>query len=243
VITGFEALVRWQHPERGLVPPGEFIPVAEQSGLIVPLGAWVLEEACRAGVRLHRHGQAPSVAVNIAAAQLSMPDFVEEVFGVLDETGMRPERLVLEITESTLLDDKPTIVDALVRLRTRGIRVAIDDFGTGYSSLAYLADLPVDVLKIDKAFVDHVACDGDDSLVKAIIAMAKSLRLATVAEGVEEAAQAAWLREADCTQGQGYLWSRPVELAEAEALLEGGRGQGRHARDLPGDDSDLAVAG
>ena len=241
-IAGFEALVRWQHPERGLVPPGEFIPAAEQSGLIVPLGSWVLREACRAGLGLQYGDHRPSIAVNVAAAQLMKPDFVDEVLEVLRETALPPTRLVLEITEGTLLDDKPTIVDALARLRDRGLRVAIDDFGTGYSSLAYLADLPVDVLKIDKAFVDQVT--GGESLVPAILAMAEKLRLTTVAEGVEHAAQAEWLAAANCTLGQGFLWSRPVPLDEAKALLDvGGGRRGRHAGPGPSAAPDLAVAG
>ena len=241
-IAGFEALVRWQHPTRGLVPPGDFIPVAEQSGLVVPLGSWVLREACLAGLTLQHGTHAPSIAVNIAAAQLALPSFVEEVLEVLHGTGMPADRLVLEITEGTLLDDKPAIVDTLARLRERGVRVAIDDFGTGYSSLAYLADLPVDVLKIDKAFVDQVGNDGDDSLVPAILAMAQNLRLTTVAEGVEHVAQAEWLGAANCALGQGYLWSRPVELDDARALLDVGHSQGRHAGP-PAEKRDLAATG
>jgi EAL domain-containing protein (putative c-di-GMP-specific phosphodiesterase class I) len=202
----------------------------------------VLREACLAGHTLQRGAQAPSIAVNIAAAQLAAPSFVEEVLAVLEETGMPAKRLVLEITEGTLLDDKPTIVAALARLRERGVRVAIDDFGTGYSSLAYLADLPVDVLKIDKAFVDQVAAGGEDSLVPAILAMAENLRLTTVAEGVEHAAQAEWLGSARCTLGQGFLWSRPVELDVARALLDVGRGGGRHAAS-PTEEPNLAATG
>ena len=241
-IAGFEALVRWQHPTRGLVPPGDFIPVAEQSGLVVPLGSWVLREACLAGLTLQHGTTAPSIAVNIAAAQLAQPSFVGEVLEVLQETGMPADRLVLEITEGTLLGDKPAIVDTLARLREPGVRVAIDDFGTGYSSLAYLADLPVDVLKIDKAFVDQVGSDRDDSLVPAILAMAQNLRLTTVAEGVEQVAQAEWLGAANCALGQGYLWSRPVELDDARALLDVGRSRGRHAGP-PAEERDLAATG
>jgi diguanylate cyclase (GGDEF)-like protein/PAS domain S-box-containing protein len=240
-IAGFEALVRWQHPTRGLVPPGDFIPAAEQSGLVVPLGSWVLREACLAGLTLRNGVHAPSIAVNVAGAQLTKPGFVDEVLEVLRETELPADRLVLEITEGTLLDDKPTIVDVLALLRERGVRVAIDDFGTGYSSLAYLADLPVDVLKIDKAFVDQVT--GGESLVPAILAMADKLKLSTVAEGVENVAQAEWLGAANCTLGQGYLWSRPVPLDEARALLEvGGGSRGKHAGPAS-ETSHLAVAG
>ncbi len=226
-ITGFEALVRWNHPTRGLLPPLEFIPVAEQSGLIVPLGSWVLETACRAGAGMQSDWHQPTMAVNIAAQQLAKPDFVDEVVDVLRRTGMPAERLVLEITESVLLDDMVGTIASLVRLRDRGIRVAIDDFGTGYSSLSYLDQLPVDVLKVDKSFVDKV-CAGtsDTSLVEAIIAMSHSMRLTTVAEGVEQAEQAAWLKHARCSLGQGYLWSRPVELEAARELLLKGTHRG-----------------
>jgi diguanylate cyclase (GGDEF)-like protein/PAS domain S-box-containing protein len=219
-ITGFEALVRWNHPLRGLLPPADFIPVAEQSGLIVGLGSWVLREACRAGALMQGDRHQPSMAVNIAAQQLTRPDFVEEVVEVLRATGMPAERLVLEITEGTLLDDMEGTVTTLARLRDRGIRVAIDDFGTGYSSLSYLAQLPVDVLKVDKSFVDQVCgTSADTSLVEAILSMSRSLRLTTVAEGVEQPEQAAWLRAARCSMGQGFLWSRPVDLFAARELL------------------------
>ena len=215
--------MRWNHPTRGLLAPLEFIPVAEQSGLIVPLGSWVLLEACRAGAGMQSDWHTPTMAVNIAAQQLSRTDFVDEVVAVLRRTGMPAERLVLEITESVLLDDMAGTVVTLARLRDRGIRVAIDDFGTGYSSLSYLSQLPVDVLKIDKSFIDLV-CGGsaDTSLVEAIIAMSHSMRLSTVAEGVEEPEQAAWLERARCSLGQGYLWSRPVELSAARELLRRG---------------------
>ena len=222
-ITGFEALVRWEHPTRGLLAPGEFIPVAEQSGLIVALGSWVLRKACQAGADMQSDWHQPTMAVNIAAQQLAKPDFVEEVVDVLRRSRMPAERLVLEITESVVLDNMEATVSTLARLRDRGIRVAIDDFGTGYSSLSYLSQLPVDVLKIDKSFVDQV-CTGsaDTSLVEAIITMSHSLRLTTVAEGVERTEQAVWLQKARCSSGQGFLWSRPVELDAARALLTHG---------------------
>jgi EAL domain-containing protein (putative c-di-GMP-specific phosphodiesterase class I) len=186
----------------------------------VPLGSWVLETACRAGAGMQSDWHQPTMAVNIAAQQLAKPDFVDEVVDVLRRTGMPAERLVLEITESVLLDDMVGTIASLARLRDRGIRVAIDDFGTGYSSLSYLDQLPVDVLKVDKSFVDKV-CAGtsDTSLVEAIITMSHSMRLTTIAEGVEQPEQAAWLKHARCSLGQGYLWSRPVELDAARELL------------------------
>jgi len=222
-ITGFEALVRWNHPSRGLLPPLEFIPVAEQSGLIVQLGSWVLEGSCRAGASMQGDWQKPSMAINIAAQQLAKGDFVDEVVDVLHRTGMPAERLILEITESVLLDDMDGTVTTLARLRRLGVRIAIDDFGTGYSSLAYLAQLPVDVLKVDKSFVDKICGPSmDASLIETIISMSHTMKLTTVAEGVEQLEQAAWLRAARCTLGQGYLWSRPVPLAAARKLLTAG---------------------
>jgi diguanylate cyclase (GGDEF)-like protein len=222
-ITGFEALVRWDHPVRGLLFPADFIRVAEQSGLIVPLGSWVLREACRAGAALQSAWQQPTISVNVAAQQLARADFVDEVVDVLKLTRMPSSKLVLEITESVLLDDMEGTVAALARLREQGVRVAIDDFGTGYSSLSYLSQLPVDVLKVDKSFVDQVGAGGTDtSLVEAIIKMGRSMRLTTVAEGVEQAEQAAWLRGVRCSLGQGFLWSRPVELPAARDLLVNG---------------------
>lgn len=218
-VTGFEALVRWEHPERGLVPPVDFIPLAEQSGLIVPIGDWVLRTATRDVASLDQGEHRPTVAVNVAAKQLAHPGFVASVQDALAASGLAPERLVLEITESALLDDLDVGVTALAGLRAQGVRVAIDDFGTGYSSLSHLAQLPVDVLKVDKSFIDRLRQDEDDALVSAILAMSRGLRLTSVAEGVEDLAQAAWLQAAECTLGQGYLWSRPVDLATAGRLL------------------------
>jgi diguanylate cyclase (GGDEF)-like protein/PAS domain S-box-containing protein len=225
-VAGFEALVRWNHPQRGLLSPAEFVPIAEQTGLIHPLGSWVLRDACRAAVSLLA-GQpagdaALTMAVNVASQQLERPDFLDEVFGVLAETGLPADRLTLEITESVLMQDVPTIVERLTALRARGVRIAIDDFGTGYSSLSYLRNLPLDVLKVDKAFIDRVATDrGDAALTEAIVAMSQSMRLTTVAEGVEDAAQAGWLTRARCSYGQGFLWSRPVPLQQARTLVLG----------------------
>jgi len=222
-VTGFEALVRWQHPERGLVPPGQFIPVAEESGLVVPLGSWVLREACRGATRLRALGQAPTVAVNVSGQQLVRPGFVAEVQVALADAGLPPGRLVIEVTESVMLDDLSAAVETLGELRRSGIQVAIDDFGTGYSSLSYLSQLPVDILKIDKAFVDHVTDDEHAaSVALAILDMSRTMRVVTVAEGVESVAQAEWLERMGCRRGQGYLWARPLPLEKALELLESG---------------------
>jgi diguanylate cyclase (GGDEF)-like protein len=223
VIAGFEALVRWQHPERGLIPPAEFIPIAEQTGLIHALGKWVLRSACESAVTLFAGNTDLTMAVNVASQQLGRPDFIDEVFGVLAETGLPPRQLTLEITESVVLQDVEVISERLAALRRRNIRIAIDDFGTGYSSLAYLRNLPVDVLKVDKAFVDRIVTDrGDAALTEAILAMSESMSLSTVAEGVEDAGQAHWLADARCRYGQGYYWSKPVPLERAQSLLDEG---------------------
>ncbi|HMM93684.1 EAL domain-containing protein [Phycicoccus sp.] len=219
-VAGFEALVRWQHPQRGLLPPSDFIPLAERTELVVPLGSWVLREACRAGATFGAGPDVPTVAVNVSARQLLRPGFAEEVASVLDASGMPAERLVLELTESVLLDDFAGVERTLTRIRALGVWIAIDDFGTGYSSLSYLSQLPVDILKVDKSFIDRVTTeDHAASVTLAILEMSRSLKLLTVAEGVETDEQAAWLQARACGRGQGFLWSRPVPLAEARAML------------------------
>jgi diguanylate cyclase (GGDEF)-like protein/PAS domain S-box-containing protein len=219
-ITGFEALVRWPHPTRGLLSPALFIPMAEETGLIVQLGTWVLFQACRSAALLQGDWRRPSMAVNISAQQLVRPDFVDTVTRALSEAGLSADRLILEITESVVLQDLADVIPRLAALRDRGARVAIDDFGTGYSSLAYLTELPVDVLKVDKSFIDRVALDDQGaSLTEAIIAMSHTMNLTTVAEGVEVAEQAAWLRRVRCPIGQGYYWSRPVDFDGVRELL------------------------
>jgi diguanylate cyclase (GGDEF)-like protein/PAS domain S-box-containing protein len=219
-VVGFEALVRWAHPTRGLMGPVLFIPMAEESGLILPLGAWVLRAACAAAAGMQRPGSTPTMSVNVSAQQLAQPGFVDQVLETLAATGLASDRLVLEITETVVLRDLDKVAPRLAALRSRGIKVAIDDFGTGYSSLAYLSHLPVDILKVDKSFIDKVTTDPQDaSLAEAIIGLSHSMNFITVAEGVEQSDQASWLRQARCTYGQGYLWSRPVELSAAHKLL------------------------
>ena len=218
-VVGFEALVRWDHPERGLLSPEAFIPLAEQSGLIVPLDDWVLHAAVHGCASLQTEDHTPSIAVNVSSKQLSQPGFDEIVLATLDGARLPADRLVLEITESALLDELDPGVKALVQLRAHGVRVAIDDFGTGYSTLTHLARLPVDQLKVDNSFIEQLRHGNQDGvLVSTFLATAQSMRLLTVAEGVEDAHQARWLHRAGCDLGQGYLWSRPIDLATAREL-------------------------
>lgn len=219
-IIGFEALVRWQDPEAGLVSPARFIPVAEDTGLILPLGAWVLEEACRQNRAWQDAGMpAVPVAVNISALQFRQVQFADVVAGVLAASGLAPECLELELTESVMMDAAERNVAVLDGLRQMGVRVSVDDFGTGYSSLAYLKRLPIDKLKIDQAFVRDIASDPDDaSIVGAIIGLAHNLRLEVIAEGVENEAQLDFLQHGGCDQVQGYLFSPPLPPAAFEAL-------------------------
>jgi diguanylate cyclase (GGDEF)-like protein/PAS domain S-box-containing protein len=213
-IVGVEALLRWEHPERGLLLPGEFIGIAEETGLIVPIGAWVLEQACR---QVHRwEASLPdrpnlSVAVNLSGRQLSHPGLVDDVAAVLGATGVDPGQVELEITESVLMDDVEMSADTLGRLKQLGVRLSVDDFGTRYSSLSYLRRFPVDLLKVDRSFVDGLGSDPSDSaIVEAIITLAQTLGLEAVAEGVETEAQLAELRLRSCDLAQGYLLARPA---------------------------------
>jgi diguanylate cyclase (GGDEF)-like protein len=211
-IVGMEALVRWNHPTRGLVSPLEFIPLAEEAGLIEPIGEWVLRTACAQLQRWIQSGlPVIRVSVNLSVKQLLQPDFTLTVERALEDTGLRPHLLELEITESTLMEHAEDTLEALDRLRSLGVRLAIDDFGTGYSSLAYLKRFPVDVVKVDRSFVRDVPHDADDAaIVKGIIALAHSLRLEVVAEGVETEAQLEFLRAQACDMLQGYYLSMPV---------------------------------
>jgi diguanylate cyclase (GGDEF)-like protein len=223
-LASAEALLRWQHPERGLVLPLDFIPVAEETGLIVPLGLWVLGEACReaAAWPAGPDGIAPGVSVNLSGRQLQEASLVDDVRAVLARTGLPAERLTLEITESVVMRDTTQTLACLRALKALGVRLAIDDFGTGHSSLAYLRQFPVDVLKIDKSFVDGLAHGGDAAaLARTIIALADTLQLHTVAEGIETVGQQAALEALGCGLGQGYLFARPMAAADLARLLAG----------------------
>lgn len=211
-IVGAEALVRWQHPERGLIPPAEFIPFAEETGLIVELGEWVLRSAC-AQNRARQDAGLPSlsVAVNLSARQLQEPNLVDMVAGVLTETDMSPESLELEITESTTMENADLAIAVLHDLQDLGVRISMDDFGVGYSSLGHLNDLPIHTLKLDRSLVQAVTGHPHKAAISsAIIAMASSLNLDVVAEGVETEAQLAFFREKQCDRYQGFLLAKPM---------------------------------
>jgi EAL domain-containing protein (putative c-di-GMP-specific phosphodiesterase class I) len=213
----YEALVRWQRPDGRLVAPSEFIPTAEETGLIVPIGTWVLEEACREAATWQSDtggAPAPCVAVNLSVRQLREPAFVETVCDVLARTGLAASRLMLELTESILADDVTTSLATLYELKALGIGLVIDDFGTGYSSLSYLKRLPVDALKIDRTFVGGLGHDTEDAaIVSAVIGVARGLGVGTIAEGVENECQLEALRALGCDCAQGYLFGRPGPIS------------------------------
>lgn len=211
-VRGYEALLRWNHPRRGVLSPGSFIGLAEQSGLILPIGQWVLRAACHQLVTWSRglDTQGLSLAVNVSARQFRQRDFVDQVLAVIDETGVNPQRLRLELTESLLISEVEDAIRKMAELRARGVRFSLDDFGTGYSSLNYLKRLPLDALKIDRSFVSDVLTDPNDAvIVRTILALAQSMGLQTVAEGVETEGQRDFLRDNGCTLFQGYLFGRP----------------------------------
>ena len=221
-ISGSEALLRWQHPRRGLLPPALFIPLAEETGLIVPLGLWVLETACNQLVAWATQPECArlTVAVNVSVRQFRQPDFAERVLAVLDRSGANPRRLKLELTESLLLENVEEIIGKMSLLKARGIGFSLDDFGTGYSSLSYLKRLPLDQLKIDRSFVRDLLTDPNDAAIAhTIVALAQSLGLSVIAEGVESEAQRACLARQGCHAYQGYLFGRPLPLADFERLL------------------------
>jgi diguanylate cyclase (GGDEF)-like protein/PAS domain S-box-containing protein len=225
-IVGAEALVRWRHPDRGLLAPDQFIAAAEDSGLIVPIGDWVLRQAiddAQSWAPSHSDGPELSIAVNLSAVQLLVPNLPFNIARLLSSSGLEPSRLHLEITESAIMRDEARSVGVLNALRALGVRVAVDDFGTGYSSLTYVQRLPIDTLKIDKSFVDRLdGADADHSIVEAVVSLGRSLKVAVVAEGVESEHQRRRLRGLGCELAQGYLFARPVPLADFTELLRGG---------------------
>ncbi|MDT5268997.1 MAG: hypothetical protein QOH49_1183 [Acidobacteriota bacterium] len=222
-VASFEALVRWRHPERGLVMPGDFVPVAEETGLIVPLGLWVLNEACRQMREWQRQGVTDSsvtMSVNLSGRQFSQADLIEQISSALREAGLKAVNLKLEITESMVMENFDTAIDMLTQLRILGVGLSIDDFGTGYSSLSYLHRFPIDTLKIDRSFVTQMTDNSENAeIVRTIVTLARSLDMEVVAEGVETADQLRQLSDLGCDYGQGYLFSRPVGAGQAAELL------------------------
>ena len=221
--TGVESLIRWNHPEKGLLSPNHFIPVAEETGQIIDIGNWVLEQACHQISSMIRENILPpeaKIAVNLSAKQFSDPNLVGHIINVLEVTRIPPHALELEITESTLMDDVEAAIDIMRELKSTGVSIAIDDFGTGYSSLSYLKRLPIDVLKVDRSFVMDIPEDENDmAITAAVIAMAHKLGLKVIAEGVETQEQLQFLRQNNCDEGQGFLISRPLSLGQLHQFL------------------------
>jgi len=224
-LTGFEALLRFRHPKLGEISPARFIPVAEETRLIVPIGTWVLQEACRQLKAWHDAGlPRVNMAVNISALQFARDDFADTVAKIFTECDLNPEHLILELTESVVMEDYASVVSQMNLLRQCGVHIAMDDFGTGYSSLSYIHRIPVDVLKIDRSFIERITDpDGTRPIVEAVIAMARHLDLHVVAEGVETEEQQRILEQAGCQGFQGYLFSRPLAPEQAEACLKASR--------------------
>ncbi len=210
-VSGFEALLRWRHPVRGMIAPFEFIPLAEESGLIVPIGRWVLNEAVRHACAL---GGGLRMNVNVSTKQLQDATIVDDVRDALAASGFPPDQLVLELTESVLMEDTALAVERLRDLKDLGVRLALDDFGTGYSSLGYLSRFPVDVLKLDRSFLTQ----GDPALIAAVVVLGQGLALEVVAEGIEETEQWETLSSLGCEYGQGYLFARPMDAAASLAF-------------------------
>ena len=221
-IAGFEALLRWDHPTRGVIPPNDFIPIAESNGTIVPIGRWVIEEACRTAAAWQKTYPTDrfTIGVNLSARQLAAPDIVNDIANALVRSGLPAACLVLEMTESVLVHDPETATRRLEALRALGVRVAIDDFGTGYSSLSYLRQFPVDILKIDKSFTDTITDQLHvPPIVHGLLELARTLDMVTVAEGIELEVQRDCYRDHLCGFGQGYLFSQPLDVADATKML------------------------
>ncbi len=220
-IIGVEALLRWNDPEFGLISPERFIPLAEETGMIGEIGKWVLFEACSQGKKWLDKGYNLHVSVNVSAHQVHHQDLPKILEHALKESGFIADKLTLELTESAMMRREEEVVTMLHMLRAKGIRLAIDDFGTGYSSYSYLKRFPIDILKIDKSFIDDIPYENDDvAIVKAIIAMGSAMGYQILAEGIEQVEQLEFLKEQGCTYYQGYFKSRPLQVSDFEALLK-----------------------
>jgi EAL domain-containing protein (putative c-di-GMP-specific phosphodiesterase class I) len=228
-VSGVEALLRWNHPERGMVPPDQFIPLAEETGLIVPIGRWVLREGCRHARRVlsAMPGETPSISINLSLKQIHRSDIVADVRDALADSGLDPARLTLEITETVLMADTEQAVQRLCELKELGVRLALDDFGTGYSSLSYLSKFPVDILKMDRSFLRAGASPEASDLATAVVALGATLDLEVVAEGIELREQWETLRDLGCDLGQGYFFAKPMNADDTLAFLA------RSAKPLP----------
>jgi len=224
-VVGLEALIRWRHPILGMVRPDRFINLAEETGLIVPIGAWVLRTACRQNRDWQHAGYGPlRIAVNLSARQFAQPGLVRDIARVLEDTGLAPTCLEIELTESLVMEDVEGAIHTMRELKSMGVKLSIDDFGTGYSSLSYLRRFPVDVLKIDRSFVRDITSSADDAaMVAAIIELARGLRMRVIAEGVETEAQLDYLKQRGCDEVQGHVYARAASGADVEAMLRAGR--------------------
>jgi EAL domain-containing protein (putative c-di-GMP-specific phosphodiesterase class I) len=225
-IIGFEALVRWQHPQLGLVPPDNFIPLAEETGLIIPIGYWVLSEACRQmrAWQIQFPSDPPlTISVNLSTKQFSQPGLIEQINQIIQETGLEGSNLKLEITESVLMENIQSVTFMLLQLQKMNIQLHLDDFGIGYSSLSYLHRFPSNALKIDRSFVTKIGINGENlEIVQAIITLAQSLNIDVIAEGIETAEQLAQLRAMKCQYAQGYFFSQPLDSKSIETLIASG---------------------
>jgi EAL domain-containing protein (putative c-di-GMP-specific phosphodiesterase class I) len=220
-VVGAEALIRWQHPDLGLVPPGRFIPILEETGLIIEVGKWVISTACQQNKDWQNQGYTPiQIGVNLSPRQFNQKDLAPSIENIIDETGLAPKWLDLEVTESSIMENPEKVIETLNQLHSIGIKISIDDFGTGYSSLSYLKTFPIDVLKIDQSFIRDITVDSDDEvIVKTIIAMGHNLGLKIVAEGVEQKEQLDVIKQYDCEWYQGYYFSKPVPAEEFVKML------------------------
>jgi EAL domain-containing protein (putative c-di-GMP-specific phosphodiesterase class I) len=217
---GVEALIRWKHPERGIVQPDAFIPLLEETGMIAEVGRWVLQEASRQGAAWLAAGFPISMAVNVSGRQLDSDALIEHIRAALSASGLPPSALTIEITETTLMRNVEETARRLVAIKELGVRIAIDDFGTGYSSLAHLQRFPVDALKIDRSFISGIKENREgETLIHTLVQLGKALSIETFAEGIEQQQELKLLREEDCDNGQGFLFARPLEAAEAEAFF------------------------
>ncbi len=223
-LRGFEALIRWEHPEKGMIPPGHFIGLAEETGHIVAIGLWVLEEACNAlkKFRVEIDGLSPFMSINLSARQMTEPTLVDDIRTIFENTGINPSEIKLEVTESLVMEDPEQAAIVLNQLKTLGVQLAIDDFGTGYSSLNYLNRFPFDVIKVDRSFISSMITDsGNRAIVKTVVALARELNKTVVAEGVEEEDELELIRKFGCDFVQGYFFSKPLNFDDALAFMAG----------------------